>query len=278
MSDKKETKAIKVTSEFKDHLNTLIAQSGLPTDEAWLEEATKLWELKMLKEGNPGYKKELDELEYHTKRTLEIFIAMIGAEAADRLKMIQEHEEQLSQKQAEITRLTAENGDQKRQIQAAAELLGQANKDKGDLEKQIRQLEEIVRKNDLLIGEYKEKNDTLTGLVNEYKPAGDKLKALEAELAKAQTENERLKDTVNRLETVTAQTAERHKEELSRLEERKELEKEREVLRLRSEHQTKLQEVTEAANAKVRDLLAALEQANRGKVQDQGGTGEDGTQ
>lgn len=278
MSEKKELKAIKVTSEFKDHLNNIIAQSGLPTDEAWLEEATKLWELKMLKEGNPGYKKELDELEYHTQRTLEIFISMIGSEAADRHKLVQEHEEQMMQKQDEITRIAAENGEIKKQLQTATELLGQANKDKGELEKQIRQLEEIVRKNDLLISEYKEKNDTLAGLVKEYKPAGDKLRSLESELAKTQSENERMKDNVRRLEMQATQLEERHKEELARLAEKKDLEKEREILQLRAEHQNKLQEITETSNAKIRELLAALEQSNRSKTQDQGGLSEDGAQ
>ena len=278
MSEKKELKAIKVTSEFKDHLNNIIAQSGLPTDEAWLEEATKLWELKMLKEGNPGYKKELDELEYHTQRTLEIFISMIGSEAADRHKLVQEHEEQMMQKQDEITRIAAENGEIKKQLQTATELLGQANKDKGELEKQIRQLEEIVRKNDLLISEYKEKNDTLAGLVKEYKPAGDKLRSLESELAKTQSENERMKDNVRRLEMQATQLEERHKEKLARLAEKKDLEKEREILQLRAEHQNKLQEITETSNAKIRELLAALEQSNRSKTQDQGGLSEDGAQ
>lgn len=278
MSEKKELKAIKVTSEFKDHLNNIIAQSGLPTDEAWLEEATKLWELKMLKEGNPGYKKELDELEYHTQRTLEIFISMIGSEAAERHKLVQEHEEQMMQKQDEITRIAAENGEIKKQLQTATELLGQANKDKGELEKQIRQLEEIVRKNDLLISEYKEKNDTLAGLVKEYKPAGDKLRSLESELAKTQSENERMKDNVRRLEMQATQLEERHKEELARLAEKKDLEKEREILQLRAEHQNKLQEITETSNAKIRELLAALEQSNRSKTQDQGGLSEDGAQ
>src|SRR5690606_31651445 len=100
----------------------------------------------------------------------------------------------------------------------------------------------------LLVEEYRQRIDTLTGLVNEYKAAAAENGELKTEVSKltglvekeerraAQLEQD-LKAAQELKEESLRQQEERHKEALERLVERRDVEKERELLQLRSEFQ-----------------------------------------
>lgn len=271
MSEKKEVKSYKINVELKEKLETLFKDSGMETQEQWIESLANLYEMQQLKEGMPGYKKTLDELEYHTKRVNEIFVGMINTEAAERLKMTQGHEEILTRQGQVIFDQQAEITDHVKQYKLTSEELAKVNKEKSDLEKQTSHLEDISRKNDLLVNEYKEKNDTLTGLVNEYKGAAEENKQLSIQVLEFTQLSKQHLEKITDLQLEIADLEElsrerirsqdlRYKEDLERLIERKDVEKERELLQLRSEYQTKLEKNNEETTVKLRELYEQINQ------------------
>ncbi len=87
-NEAKTTKAYKVSTELKEKLESLFSDSGMDTQEAFIEHIATLYEMQRMKEGGAvGYKKQLDELEYHIRRPMELFLGMIETEAAERLQL-----------------------------------------------------------------------------------------------------------------------------------------------------------------------------------------------
>jgi DNA repair exonuclease SbcCD ATPase subunit len=280
MSEKKEVKSYKVSPELKEKLETLFAESGLETQEAFLEHVAALYEMQRLKEGGAvGYKKQLDELEYHTRRSVELFLSMLETETAERLQLTQQHEETLADRAATIFNQEQEIADLRKETKQQADELARLGKENEALAKQAEQLAEISRKDNLLVEEYRQRIDTLSGLVNEYKAAADENKDLKAQLTElTQLTNqqsrqiEELQQEIKDLEELSnerirAQEA-RHKEDMERLAERKDLEKERDLLHLRTEYQAKLEKINEEATAKLRELYEQINQMRRDHEQE----------
>lgn len=280
MSEKKEVKSYKVSPDLKEKLETLFASSGLETQEAFLEHVATLYEMQRLKEGGAiGYKKQLDELEYHTRRSVELFLGVIETETAERLQLNQQHEETLADRAATIYNQEQEIADFRKEAKQQAEELARLTKENEAQAKQAEQLAEISRKDNLLVEEYRQRIDTLSGLVNEYKAASDENKDLKIQLTEftqlskqqavkieeLQQEAKDLEEVSN--ERIRAQEI-RNKEDMERLAERKVLEKERELLRLRTEYQTKLEKANEDATAKLRELYEQMNQMRRDHEQE----------
>src|SRR5690606_10599842 len=183
MSEKKEVKSYKVSSELKEKLENLFNESGLETQEAFLEHVATLYEMQRIKEGGAaGYKKQLDELEYHTRRSVELFLGMIETETAERLQLNQQHEETLADRAATIFNQEQEIADLRKEAKQQSEELARLIKENEAQAKQAEQLAEISRKDNLLVEEYRQRIDTLSGLVNEYKAASDENKDLKVQL------------------------------------------------------------------------------------------------
>lgn len=262
-NEAKTTKAYKVSPEIKEKLETLFAESGMETQEAFIEHIAALYEMQQLKEGATGYKKQLDELDYHTRRMNELFLSMIGTEAAERLQLTQHHDEALADRAATIFGQEQELSDLRKEVKQQADELARLVKENADQAKHIEQLGEISRKDGLLVEEYRQKIDTLSGLVNEYKAAANENKELKTEVVRLTTLTEKeaqriadLEDDVRTLQElkdeVLRQQEERHKEGLERLTERKDVEKERELLQVRSEYQAKLEKTNAEATERLR--------------------------
>lgn len=56
-TETKTTKAYKVSPETKEKLESLFAESGMDTQETFIEHVASLYEMQQLKEGAAGYKK-----------------------------------------------------------------------------------------------------------------------------------------------------------------------------------------------------------------------------
>jgi len=101
----------------------------------------------------------------------------------------------------------------------------------------LKQLSEIANNNKALIQEYKEKNDTLAGLVTEYKGFKTENESFKSLLADSQARNIELGNTiktkeleVETLETKLEAAAVEAQKEVTRFAELKEFEKERSLL------------------------------------------------
>lgn len=208
--------------------------------------------------------KQIEELEYHTRRNTEIFIGMINTEAAERLNMSQQHSEVLATRADVIFNQEREIYELKKELKAQSDELGRLTKENGSQAKLIEQLQESVRDKGLIVEQRGQEITTLSEIVNEYKAAANENKVLKAEVYRlseiANTQSSRIvvlesdlltSDTNN--EKKHKEVEERHKETLERLSERKELEKERELLSIRTEYQAKLEKEREDATVKLRE-------------------------
>ncbi|MGN7170599.1 hypothetical protein ACTHSJ_32530 [Paenibacillus cellulositrophicus] len=69
----------------------------METQEAFIEHIAALYEMQKLKEGGAaGYRKQLDELEYHLRRNVELFLGMVETGTSERLQLSQQHEQALA--------------------------------------------------------------------------------------------------------------------------------------------------------------------------------------
>jgi hypothetical protein len=256
---------------LKEKLERLATDSGLETQEAFIEQMAALYELQQLKEGHgSGYAKQIDELEYHTRRSVELFIGMINTEAAERLELSQRHDETLADRAATIFTVEQENSELRKEAKAQADELARLVKENEAQVKQAEQLMEISRKDNLLVEEYRQRIDTLSGLVNEYKAAAAENHDLKSKVSELTSLSEKqagrtasLEEDVATQETLRAeqlrQQEQRHREALERIAERKDVEKERELLAIRTEYQGKLEKANEEATAKLRELYAQID-------------------
>ncbi len=267
-NEAKTTKAYKISPELKEKLERLAAESGLDTQEAFIEQLAALYELQRLKEGSgSGYVKQIDELEYHTRRSVELFVGMINTEAAERLQQSQQHDEKLESLTATIYGQEQEISEQRKEAKVQAEELARIAKENGQQAKLVEQLGESVRDKGLIVEQRGQEIATLSGLVNEYKAAADENKDLKTKVFELTTLTDKQAARMAALDGDLAaleaskveqqgQAEERHREALELLSKQKDAEKKEALADLRDKQQDKLEHVTE----EIRKLYAQIEQ------------------
>lgn len=141
-----------------------------------------------------------------------------------------------------------------------------------DLCQQHAQAVEICETHKALVLEYREKNDTLTGLLGEYqefkhqietlKQAIEKEKLLrydvESKLREKDRENEQLKSLAEETEKTAGVQLQHRLESLH-------IEKEKELLTMQKEHQKKLETVQQQYSDKIKELLDMIEKLQKEK-------------
>lgn len=271
-NEAKTTKAYKISPELKEKLERLAAESGLETQEAFIEQLAALYELQQLKEGNgSGYRKQIEELEYHLSRPLALFTSMIETEAAARLDMSQQHEEKVGGLSVELFAQQEEIATLKKEAKAQADELARIAKDNESQIKLVEQLQESVRDKGLIVDQRGQEIATLSSLVNEYKAAADENKELKTEVSRLTTITEKQAKEIDELKIdkqviddqrvrELEQLEERHREALERQAERKDVEKERELLAIRTEYHTKFEKEQEVATTKIREMYEQRDQ------------------
>jgi colicin import membrane protein len=271
-NEAKTTKAYKIAPELKEKLERLASESGLETQEAFIEHLAVVYEMQRMKEGGSGagYKKQLDELEYHMRRPYELFIGLVETESAARLQQSQQHEEAISARAETIFGQEQEIAEMRKSIRLLEDTLALRTKENENQAKQLDQQTEITRKDSLLVEEYRQKIDTLSGLVNEYKAADVENKELHKEITSLIATNDKEKLRSGKLEVDLAalksqsdeqirQLEKQHQDATERIQERKDVEKERELLSLRTEYQAKLEKANEETTSKIRELYEQIE-------------------
>ncbi|WP_054943597.1 hypothetical protein [Paenibacillus ihuae] len=270
-NEAKTTKAYKISPELKEKLERLAAESGLETQEAFIEQLAALYELQQLKEGNgSGYRKQIEELEYHLSRPLALFTSMIETEAADRLQLSQQHEEKQAAVAVTIFAQEQEIADLQKGLKSQADEVARLTKENDAQAKLSEQLEAAAHDKGLLVEEYRQRIDTLSGLVNEYKVAANENKDLKTKLSEFATFTEKQAARITALEGALAaleashvehqrQAEERHRVELELLSKQKDAERKEALADLRDKQQDKLEQATE----EIRKLYAQIEQQRK---------------
>ncbi|NMD72797.1 hypothetical protein HHO41_21480 [Bacillus sp. DNRA2] len=289
MSDK--TFGVKVSEELHDKVKLMIENSGI-TSKEWFEKAVALTEIQELKTGAPDYKQDLSELEVHTTRIYELVANMI--QRANYLKddAVRGLSEKLESKDLTITDLQQTVKELKERVEQSEAAAKQSATETQELNEQLEGLRSMNATNLDLIQEYKDKIDTLSSLVNEYKgyaTENTELKERHASEKESMTANfnqreselssviEELKeansgqqDKINGLTSALNNAKRDHEKEMKSLQDNqvneltqltitKNLEKERAVLEAERKFQEKLQEVHDQYNEKLARLYEKFE-------------------
>lgn len=268
------TLSIKVDTDIRDKAQEMIKTSGM-TGKDWLNKAISLIEIQSMKEQSTDFASDLSELEVHTTRIFELVGNMVQRSVVLRESAVRELEQKLEQQRE----LTSEyqlkvKGAVEEKDQALADL-EESQKEQSELEKQLEELRATLETNKLLVNEYQQKNDTLTGLVTKYEAyatENDQLKeTLVKERSSHQSQIEELtyqtneqKAEIKELEQQKNSLTEAHKTALERLEERKDLEQEKALLQAERSHQKALTESNNDYSQKLQSLYEQLENERRG--------------
>lgn len=278
MSDK--TFGVKVSEELYDRVKNMIENSGDNAKE-WFEKTVAMAELQSIKQGAADYSQDLNELEVHTARIYELISNMIQRSIYIKDHAVQEVTEKLEQRESIIGEYQEKAKVASEELKIVKESLTAAEQEKEELTKQLESQLAAFENNQSLIREYKEKIDTLSSLVNQYKGYADENQSLKTTFAdeKAsmtadfQQKESRLVSSIDELKaTVHDQREKLNRQEseieslkvnfnnqLTQLTNQKDLEKERAILEIRQEYQEKLQEIHNQYNEKLASLYTKFE-------------------
>ncbi|ALP39416.1 hypothetical protein ASL14_26440 (plasmid) [Paenibacillus sp. IHB B 3084] len=274
----KEPKTYKLETQLIEKMEELASSSGLSTQNDFMEDMVRVYEMHRLKEGiGGGYASLLSEWEYHKNREYEIIVNIIESESAARLEITQEHEKVLAERSAAFfaqEQTIAEQTVEIKRLKEESKVLVKTNTEHEQL---IEQLRDNQKKGDSLIEEYKGKIDTLSGLLNESKAAAAESKELAGQVAELQTSQDKHMDRIARLENdITVleqqrqeqleQQTERHEQELQQQQARLDVQRERDLVQLRVEYQNKIEKLSadarvssEESTAEIRKLYSIVD-------------------
>lgn len=256
------TKAFKISDDLMARINETIQASGLQ-DKEWIESVTNLWLLQDAKSVLTGFSQDISELELHTKRINELVLNMLNRSAhekedvARKVAQTQLEKEELTQKVEFLEK------EVKAQLAVKEEDEARYQREKEESSRLLRQMEDAAGHNNLLIQEYKEKNDTLMGLVNEYKAAYEERDELKHEVDRLNQMLVTLKGEFEHNVQAVETLKKVHKDELERMAEKKDIERERERLTLQSDYQNKIQSLSDESTEKMRMLYEKIEQLHK---------------
>lgn len=262
MADK--TFGVKVSEEMYEKVREVIESSGTSSKE-WFERAIALYEMNAIKQGSSDYTQDLTELEHHTTRMYELIVNMIQRSVHLKEHAVKDVADKLESKEAIITDLQQQNQQIKQEVAMKTEGITAFEEQVKDLEGKLLANQTMLENNQALISEYKDKNDTLSGLVTKYQGYAEENEALKKNFEIEKTEwmkrenadkvafEEKISELSQEKQTVSEelrvlrldfeQTKANHERDLSHLAERKELERDKAVVeaeRLHNEEVRKL--------------------------------------
>lgn len=269
------TLGFKVTDEVHERARMLIESSGL-TSKEWLENALAMYEVKALQANTPDYAKDLTELELHTTRIYELVINMIQQSLYLKDHAVKDVSDKLESKEGIITELQAKLAEVKEKVNQLTTENKQFAEQQIMLQKQLEEQKSTIDNGNLLINEYKEKTDTLSGLVTKYQGYAEENEVLKTAFATekaslVQQSNEQQtasSDQIRQLEQAHQHANERVRElektlenaqlnyirELEIMQERKDLEREKALVEVERTYQAKLQAQNDKYNDKVAEM------------------------
>lgn len=275
MADK--TFGVKVSEEMYEKAKMVIESSGVSTKE-WFEKAVALYEINSIKQGSSDYTQDLTELEHHTTRIYELIANMIQRSVYLKDHAVKDISDRLESKEAIISEFQQQILNFKEEITVKSNTVIALQEQEQELKEKLKANETTLENNQALIAEYKEKNDTLSGLVAKYQAfaeENEQLKATFSEekellLVSASSEKQKLEETlatvsneakvnenkVAELEKALADEKAKSEQATALLQERHELALERATVKAEREYQEKLQAQLDTYNARIQELQA----------------------
>jgi chromosome segregation ATPase len=267
MADK--TFGVKVSEELHEKVRLMIENSGDSAKE-WFEKAVAVTELQSIKSGATDYNQDLTELDIHTARIYELISNMVQRSIYIKDNAVKEVSDKLEQRESIIVEYQEKARIATEEVNIIKESLKLLDQEKIELGKQLESHRTTNENNQLLINEYKEKNDTLSGLVTKYQSFAKENEELKIEHAKVlermqsqvkevMGQNNDQQDEIKTLRQQLGSLKDSHEIELERINEKKDFEREKALLEVEREWQQKLTQ----ANTEYSNTLKGLyEQMN----------------
>jgi chromosome segregation ATPase len=267
MADK--TFGVKVSEELHEKVRVMIENSGDSAKE-WFEKAVSVAELQSIKQGATDYNQDLTELEIHTARIYELTSNMVQRSIYIKDNAVKEVSDKLEQRESIIAEYQEKAKIAIEEVNTVKESLKLLDQEKNELLKQLDSQRATNENNQLLIHEYKEKNDTLSGLVNKYQSFAKEneqlkiehtkvLERMQSQVKEVMGQNNDQQDEIKALKQQLGSLKDSHAIELERINEKKDFERERALLEVEREWQQKLTQ----ANTEYSNTLKGLyEQMN----------------
>lgn len=280
------TAGFKIEKGLKEAIDTAIEASGMKKNE-WLAQAYEAMRGKGIKDTNEEYTKEIEEVEYHTRRLYELFNNMIvqsvhikQSAVAALEKEIEQYKETLQETRDKLKKCTES-------LSLAETSTENMKQEKELLESQYEEVKNSFNNTQDLIAELKDKiqkyetdisilqpmaqenidlKSNLDDTLQTLKGLDSKMSALENEAAKQKEEfKEREQLTKENHVNEVNSIREHHEEEIKKLNtyheqqlkqhvDQERLDKEKELLQQEKNHQKELKKIQDDMNTKIQSL------------------------
>ena len=195
VDEKSKVLGIRIDTEERKRFDEFVSEEG-KNNKDFLNTLLNLYELNKGKVKNINLVGDIDILEGYTNKIHQAFINIIdklesqkGDIAEDVQKNLQIYKDKVNSLENEIESINLMNSINNKE-------LINVNNDNKTLKEQYNQLQESLQDKLTIIKEYQGKNDTLTGILEEYKQYKVEVEKYKKSLADAQSKNIELKDSI----------------------------------------------------------------------------------
>lgn len=266
MADK--TFGVKVSEEMYEKAKMVIESSGVSSKD-WFEKAVALYELNTIKQGSSDYTQDLSELEHHTTRMYELIVNMIQRSVYLKDHAVKDISDKLESKEAIIQEFQQQLFQLKEEITLKNNMLTALQEQEKEFKEKLKTNEITLENNQALIAEYKEKNDTLSGLVAKYQAYAEENEQLKIDFSNekatlveqanaAEAKGNALQQELVESRKTLASEQKKFEDTLQLSIERKDLEREKALVELERQQQAQLAKVNEQYNEQIQALYAEI--------------------
>lgn len=278
MADEKITPfSVRMDHEEKERLIRLIQDSGKNNKE-FMTSLLNAYDLNKTKVEIPELAQDISALQALTQQINEYYVNI-----GKRIQTMQKSRDLVFTKEIEVYKntvdtLTIENEKSKIDFTEIQKAYNNISTDYNEAIKQLKQLQESLKDKNLIVEEYKSKNDTLTGLLNEYKQYKSQIEDYKKDLNDFENKNAELKNNIKEKENVLDNLSitieklkaskenalnelkDKNKSELESLKDKLEIERDRNTLQLNKDHQEQLQQIQKENNKEIIDYQVKLQE------------------
>ncbi|MBD8038705.1 hypothetical protein H9635_18330 [Solibacillus sp. A46] len=266
MADK--TFGVKVSEEMYEKAKMVIESSGVSSKD-WFEKAVALYELNTIKQGSSDYTQDLSELEHHTTRMYELIVNMIQRSVYLKDHAVKDISDKLESKEAIIQEFQQQLFQLKEEITLKNNMVTALQEQEKELKEKLKANETTLENNQALIAEYKEKNDTLSGLVAKYQAYAEENEQLKIDFSNekaalveqanaAEVKGNALQQELAESRKTLASEQKKFEDTLQLSIERKDLEREKALVELERQQQAQLAKANEQYNEQIQALYAEI--------------------
>lgn len=181
MNDNVKSTSFRVGENAVERFKELSAEMNM-TQKEFFDSLISTYELENAKSKITSRSKEIEEFQGHAERIISIFLNSLELNQDAEKRIEEKYQDVLQKKNQVIDNIQESLNKEKAISEQNRKSREQAEKDMAALRKTADHLEEINKNNSDLVEQYKEKVDTLSTLVNEYKGYKESIETVQAEL------------------------------------------------------------------------------------------------